>query len=396
MQELNTIRTAPRILKKVFVVLCFFLSGIDGFAQECAYFPADCPRDFSPMLDSLHCIGDFIVPQEITMQNRLRELTGGMMQKIADAKKWEMYEYDETGYGDFINPFTSPAYAVPFPNRKPHQYIISFIFIVNADSLKAWENWTRQDLVDDANKISAQYNQQMDDPALQEAQKRNMDSVNYWTEAQSAYMTSHMAAYQKALTSKDEAGIKNYENALSLFQKKIDYWINIINRKTSDAYAGADKSHEQFQKSMHDKKIMFRNSSMIRIKFSFNERAISPYGGGTPVFIKKISVPGAALAGMYHNSAPDEQAIFDLNQFHRSPDIYFLLFGKWKIPADPVFDHQPAFILDKENSNFASVKRITCEKVQTIAVHIEGSPAYLESFIRLFDGQMVHDLVVKE
>ena len=359
-------------------------------------FPCRLSPDFSPMLDSLHCISDFIVPQEITMQNRLREFTLGMMQKIADAKKWDLYEYDETGYGDFINPYTSPAYPVPFPNRKPHQYIISFVFIVNADSLKAWENWSRQDLADGANKISAQYNQQKDDPAFQETQKQNMDSVNYWMQAQSAYMTSHMETYHKAMQSGDEAGIKNYENALGRFQKKIDYWINIINHKSIDAYAGADQSYEQFRKNMHDKKIAFRNSSMIRIKFSFNERAISAYGGGTPVFIKKISVEGATLAGMYHNSAPDEQAIFDLNQFHRSPDIYFLLFGKWKIPSDPDFDHQPAFILEKENSNFASVKRITCEKVQSVAVHLEGSPSYLESFIRLFDGQMVHDLLVKE
>jgi hypothetical protein len=365
-------------------------------AQDCSRFPADCPEDFSHITDSLDCISNSIVSQEITMQNRLRELTTEMMQKIAAAKNWDFYEINEAGYGQFVNPPNAPAYVVPFPYRSPHEYNISFEFIVNPDSLNAWKDWYHNEYTDNANKIADSYKQQVSDPAFQETQKSYMDSMNYWTKAQTDYMTNHMETYQKALLSKDDAGIKSYENAISWYQKKTDYWIKKATSRNDEALSGPDQAHEKFQNRSRIKKSSYRNKSIIRIKISFNQVSASAFGGGTPQFVKQIPVQGAVLASQFHNNDPDELAIFDLDQFHRATDLVFILFGKWKINQNPIADHEAVYRLDKKNTDYHFVKSITCEKIQTISVHIEGGPVYMEEFMRLFESQKLHGLIVKE
>jgi hypothetical protein len=107
-------------------------------AQSCPQFPADCPSD-RQLPDSAERFGNPLVPEEVSMELRLHEYFTNQMQGLAENKRWEIYQYDETdGSGHLKSDRSGP---LPFNLRPPHEYEISFILIVNKDSLKAWQDW---------------------------------------------------------------------------------------------------------------------------------------------------------------------------------------------------------------------------------------------------------------
>src|SRR5215471_9836350 len=126
-------------------------------AQTCQQFPADCPEtgNIEATQDSSACISNWIAPQEITMQNRLRKFTTEMMEGIAAKNNWQVYELNEmSGTGQAIDGNTK---LLPDALRPPYEYSISFVFIVNEDSLKAWQNWYHNDLMQRSNNVVASY-----------------------------------------------------------------------------------------------------------------------------------------------------------------------------------------------------------------------------------------------
>jgi hypothetical protein len=108
---------------------------------QCAQFPADCPSE-RQLPDSADRFENPLVPQEVSMELRLHDFFTSIMQALADKKKWELYQYDETDGSGYLNGDRPGTLA--FNLRPPHDYGISFIFIVNKDSLTAWQDWYKE------------------------------------------------------------------------------------------------------------------------------------------------------------------------------------------------------------------------------------------------------------
>jgi hypothetical protein len=124
--------------------LCFLLisssllMSLVTHAQACKYYPADCPSD-RQMPDSADRFGNPVIPSEVSMEIKLNGFFSDLMQTQADKKGWELYRFDESAGSGYLNADRSGPLASNF--RPPHDYEISFIFIVNKDSLQAWKEW---------------------------------------------------------------------------------------------------------------------------------------------------------------------------------------------------------------------------------------------------------------
>jgi hypothetical protein len=72
------------------------------------------------------------------MQDKMRNLTTDMMQHAAKKLGWRMIEMDEVTN---LNAFQRGS--TPYTLRFPRYFRIEFEFIVDNDSLEAWNGWLK-------------------------------------------------------------------------------------------------------------------------------------------------------------------------------------------------------------------------------------------------------------
>src|SRR3982751_6455650 len=105
-------------MKSFYFFLLFFGLLFKCEAQKCAEFPADCP-DYPKLAteeDSLGYLNNLIIPQEITMMKKIRQILSEMMEEIARKNNWQYYLLNETefsGYG-------KPGKPTPYELRPPY------------------------------------------------------------------------------------------------------------------------------------------------------------------------------------------------------------------------------------------------------------------------------------
>jgi len=136
----------------LFIILLCLTYSYNVLAQEdCNWQPAPCPNieSINETMDAATRIKNKdVLPQEIIMENHLRNLLTSEVQRVAKANKWSAYELNEEGTSG--PPYIFISYddweRTPFNKRPPHQYKIGFIFIINKDSLQAWKNWLLNDM----------------------------------------------------------------------------------------------------------------------------------------------------------------------------------------------------------------------------------------------------------
>ncbi|HEY2722277.1 MAG TPA: hypothetical protein VGI82_11160 [Chitinophagaceae bacterium] len=376
---------------KVLLLLSLFLTANLMMNAQCSYFPADCPEsgDIEAAQDSNACINNLIVSQEITMQNDLRSQFISMMDEIAKNKGWEVYEYTESaGSGVGAN-----GVPTPFSLRHPHQFTISFDFVVNKDSLEAWHNWYYNDLQNASNKVVDSYKQSGANLSQDQGRQKYIDSATYYSNLKAKYMTDHISEYQKALLSGDSKGQKKYEAETKKFDDKINFFINKTTDKTAQGFSDSESQFNDLDAYKRKNTIAFRNGSVIRASLNVNEYTATADDGEKKV-VKQIPLTGATLGILIHNQSPNEHEIF--GQYYRSPDVALFLFGKWSSSKDQYHDYHSVYSLDKKNTDAVTVKKIPCDKVQTIVLHVEGSQKYMNRFLQSFDAQKLDRLIVKE
>ena len=284
-----------------------------SFAQSCSWFPADCPSD-RQLPDSAERFGNPVIPAEISMEIRLHDFLTALMQKEAEKKGWEVYQFDESAGSGYLNADRTGPLADHL--RPPHDYEISFIFIVDFDSLRAWQHW------------------------------------------QQDFLTNMQEEIKKMTTNNDYskfAGMKDLKK---------------------------------------NKEERFRNASMLRVKIEINP-ADAIASAITEDFHQtgQLNISHAAVAAQYHNDRTDEKAIFDLNQFKRCTDLAFLLFGNWTLKPDGYAYYHPQYRSDKKNIDLTTVKTIQSDVVRVIAMHLEGSPRYINLFLQSLDTDQLSRLI---
>jgi hypothetical protein len=107
---------------------------------QCIQYPADCPSD-RQLPDSAGRLANPLVPEEVSMEIRLHDFFTDGMRTLAQKNRWEVYQYDESDGSGHLN--ADGSGPLDYSLRPPHDYEISFIFIVNKDSLRAWQDQTK-------------------------------------------------------------------------------------------------------------------------------------------------------------------------------------------------------------------------------------------------------------
>lgn len=385
-------KSLKKKMKKVSVCGFVLLLSIISRAQNCEYFPADCPEtgDIEAAQDSDVRITNLIIPQEITMQNNLRVQIITMMKQIAEKNNWGFYQYTEAAGGGV----GAEGVPTPYALRRPYQFMISFDFIVNKDSLNAWKNWYNNDLQNAANKVVESYKQSGVQLSQDQNQQNYLDSANYYGDQKNKYMTDHIAEYQKALLSGDKKGQKKYEDEMKKYDDKINVFINNTNDKTSQGFSESKSQGKDLGEYKHKNTIAFRNGSIIRVSLNINDYiAFADDDDGNKKITKQFSLPGITQGLFMHNSSPRENEVF--GQYLRSPDVAMLLFGKWLLKLDQYHSYHSMYFADKKNTDAVTVKKIPCDKIQTIVLHVEGGIKYINQFLQSLNTQQISDLVVK-
>lgn len=330
------------------------------------------------------------------MQNMIRDFMTDQMEALGKTKNWEVYELDENSDGQYQLPVNhnEKAYPVPYPLRSPHGFQISFVFIVNADSINVWKDWYNN-MAENAQGIANDMKSNFDDPAFVAAEKEYMDSADYWSGLLVAYETKNLQAFQQAALNKDDAFTKKYETVTKNYQSHIDYWTKKASDHSQAAMTTSDQKMAQMQNDSHLRINAFRNATMIRVTFDFNNpRAVAAETDDIHL-VKQLSVPSTSLAQLYHNNKTSDERLYSLCVFNRSTDLAFLLFGKWNINPDKYRQYHPLYTMDKKNTDKATVKQIACDKIQTISMHIEGRPDYIESFLKILSAERLNSIITK-
>ncbi|HEY1871684.1 MAG TPA: hypothetical protein VGG71_11545, partial [Chitinophagaceae bacterium] len=96
---------------------------------------------------------------------------------------------------------------------------------------------------------------------------------------------------------------------------------------------------------------------------------------------------------IYNNSSVEDEVF---GQYLRCPDVAMALYGKWILKQDEYHSYHAAYSFDKKNTDAITIKKIPCDKVQTLVLHIEGSTNYINQFFQVYDSQKMNALVIKE
>ena len=321
-------------------------------SQDCSWTPADCPDESSIEYsqDSILRIRNGLLPQEIFMQNSMRALVTGMMEKVAKALHWQMMELDEVSN---LNPFQGAG--TPYPLRSPREFGIAFQFIVNNDSLQAWRNWLLHFSVQYDNTGQAAF--QRDNEIQNSPQfRRYYDSVQYYTKLYTDFITAH-----PKISPSEETRMKN-------LLKEQDNFINKMNTLRQNGGNASGESLGTLDKEKIIKTLQYREGTLVQVFFEFNP-TVGLINTSGSIQAKDFTLQGTQVAREVHISDPELNSL--PWHFENCKNMRVLLLGHWNSkPSEQ--NYTAAYGLNGQGDE-RTPKKIKSDKVQTIAVHILGS-----------------------
>ena len=306
--------------KKIFIPFILLLYTLNLKAQDCSWYPADCPDEAS--IENSQSIAvrteNGLLPQEIAMQDNMRSLVTQIMLKAAKELNWQMMELDEVTNLDPMQ-----GAATPYSDRSPRQYGIAFQFIVNKDSLDAWRNW-----VQEFNKrymnAGTQSFQAQKDIENSSAYRQAYDSMMYYSKVRTDYITAH-----PGINSWEDKHVLNLQKKQDAFLAKVQY---MQNHPTSSGNSMDDLDREKEVKTLQ-----FRNNTLVQVFFEFNQHVGLINDDGANPESTNISVPGAVIAKKVHLRAPDLNSL--IWHFNRWNNMKVLLMGNWILrPVDQNYE----------------------------------------------------------
>lgn len=353
---------------------------------DCAQFPAPCPHneeitqamDFAGREE-----GNTVTPQEMAMESKLRNAFTEMLHRVARQKHWQLYELMES---DFDRPNSSISFdkwrATPYKKRPPHAYFISFIVIVNKDSLQAWRDWYKGGLTQNANQvvedIKADAQRSANDGQLQAL----TDSVQYYAQLSGKYTQDHYAEFMTAIKNNDQKGQQRYNNKIAWYQKRQDVFMKKMQDHSTTSNSASASSYNRFAADKVNKTASFTNASLLLVHFEVNpgHAGFGVSGDDDKHLIpqKPLNIPGAFYAGVLHNLAPPDGQSYLINEndyvYDHPSDIATILFGKWQNKRDSNNYQVAAYLTGKASTDLVSEKSAKCDAVQNIVLQIEGRP----------------------
>lgn len=375
---MQAIKSVPRLnqMKKIILSCIALFIGLLLHAQDYPQWPADKPE--TDNIESSQSkeirLGNDILQQEIDMQDRMRTIITNMMQDAAKKLGWDVIELSE-----YTNNNAMQGAGTPYKLRSPRGIEITFQFVVNKDSLEAWKNYEldyRNAKIDNATQNSNNITDVTQSPLY----KSYQDSVNYYMNLYTTYVTAHQ---------NEGADLFTKDKHPAFYQKKENEFINKMTAMTQQVQ---DNSGEKQMEEEHDLKIFqFRNSSIVQITFSVNDytaAAIDQSLGPVETKSAAYPLPQAKFSEIY--TIPKKQTNQDLVKWN---NVILVLLGNFNTKPneygyyDAVFNHNG-------QGDEHTPKKIMSDKVQDISIAIYGNRIHIEKLAKQIDIEKLKNKII--
>ncbi len=364
-------------MKKLLISCLTLICSPSAFAQQCPQWPADCPETgyIENSQSRAYRIENLLLPQEVDMQDRMRNLFTGMMQKASTQLGWDMVEISE-----YTNMNGLQSGTTPYQYRSPRAITVTFQFVVDKAALQAWKAYETNYEQSNTNTQSQGYDNAtsvMKGPAYQ----RYKDSADHYMKLYLAYIEKH----------KDEGAALYADGspAMRYQQKGIDF-SNKAAALTDDANGHSDL---QDMEGVHDlKSFQYRNKAVLQVEFKANESvAVAIDQSLGPIESHHTSYPlsNATIAKIYTIQKEQENA-----ELVKWQNKILITLGKFLTTPDEYGYYSAGFTLNGQDDEHTS-KKIKSDKVQTISVLISGNKMNVEKMVKLINIKPLNASIVK-
>ena len=367
------------------VLLTFLLAAVPAAqAQPCPQFPANCPdntvTDRGSPDDSVARLLNPLIPQEVAMENRLRQWAQTLVNSIAQKEGWEVVEIADDAAAGYRN--TTDA-VLAYDRRPAHWFHMTWQFIVSKDSLQAWRDWLTgfsQRRLDATQQYMSNIN------AKQGAIQAYMDSANYWGDLMAKYMTSHIEQYQKDLVAGNKTGISTYEKGVEVYRKRQDGFLNKAAELQKDP--SAEKASADADQESNSQKLRHRDATVVILEFDFNNRIAQTAGNKVP------SPPGSAPAIKWYAN-PEPELLDNVHFFTHSRHMALWLIGAWAPNPDRDGSYQSTWSASRDETHTYSNKKIKCDKVQNLFCQVSGNAAAMRRILADLPADELEKLITR-
>ncbi len=395
-------------MKKFFAVL-FLIHCNCSFSQPfpCNYWPAPCPNSASieQADDGPQRKQNGAIDQTLAFTRKMRNQLTDFMQKVAKQNGWRVYELMEDVFDG--PPFQFIGFdtweKTPYEKRPPASDDITFILIINTDSLNQWKNWRIQLQSESENQANAYVEQTRNvdnDPLL----KAYFDSAQYFTKQRTDYSQAHEKQHLEDLKANNKKALAEYERVEKSLMDISDAYIKKYQDRQLLLYENPSKSFNQFNDNRAKLTVTFTEGSVVLIHF-----AINPYQVNTGIEDGNqrslnpqytLRVPGASYAGLFLNKKSPDNHAYEFNYkgylFNSPAAVATILFGTYQ-PKDSYNNYKPMFAksFTTTANTLGSVKAKKCDVLQNLALHVEGGADQVRNVIEKLDWNAVNALLGK-
>jgi hypothetical protein len=392
---------------------CFwaiFLAGIaTANAQEvpCSYWPAPCPNtgSFEQADDGPQRIQNGAIDQTLAFTRKMRNELTVFMQKAAKQNGWHVYELMEDIFDG--PPFQFISFnaweKTPYEKRPPATDDITFIIIINKDSLNKWKEWRIQLQSETENQTSAYVAQTKNvenDPLL----KAYFDSAQYFTRQRTDFSQAHEKQHLEDIKNNNKKALEEYDRIEKSWMEKSDTYIKKYQDRQAQLYESSNKSLNQFTDNTAKITAAFTEGSIVLIHFAINPYQVKTgiEDGNQRSLLPQYSlkVPGSSYAGLLVNKKTPDTHAYEFNYkgylFNSPAAIATILFGTFQ-PKDSYNNYRPLFekSFTSAANTLGSVKSIKCDVLQNLALHIEGGQNNVQQVIEKIDWSFLNSLLGK-
>ena len=132
----------------------------------------------------------------------------------------------------------------------------------------------------------------------------------------------------------------------------------------------------------------FRNACMIRVKIGINqESSIACSIEEDTRLTRQLNIPHAVVAFQIHNDKTDDHASSIWTSLKDVP-TWHLPFWEPDPKPNSYKRYYPFYASDKKNIDLVTPKKITCDKIRTMVIHVEGAPKYIDEFFNSVDVEV--------
>jgi hypothetical protein len=357
-------------MKPVLMFLSLFLS-IKIAAQQCPYFPADCPNEDG--INTAKYATEGLLPEEIAIKNKFRDAITDMMLHASKQLHWQAMEL-----GAVAGSGPMQAGATPYEYRSPRMIFSEWQFIVDKDSMVAWKNWLEDFGSRSLNNMNS-YADKSTEISNSPRYKAYSDSIDDYSNRSTTYIEKHQSEGLAVLDSK----------AYKLLQSKMNEFID----KRARLMKTAEESYINPDNERILQTIRFREGSTVHALFFVNYSA-SSIKSGDDDNVSDYKLPGSFIAKIITVASPTISLHTD--DPGRYKHYMAILLGKWGKKMNQFNGYNSQFADLPGQNDEHTLKKLKSDKIQTISIYIIGSEKNIQKILPFINISTLNNMIPTE